>query len=157
MDAAAPAGLPGVEVLDAKAYADRESSEDTRLWLFATVLIALSVGYTGIAVVNTMAMSAESRRPDLAVLRRAGATPRQTLRYAAAEALLVVALGTGLGLAVTIPPLLGMAGGLAEEVGVPVALRLHWPVLVATVLATAAVAVAATLTATRRASAHRSG
>ncbi|GIG04842.1 FtsX-like permease family protein [Catellatospora coxensis] len=158
VDAAAPAGLPGVEVLDAKAYADRESSEDTRLlWLFATVLIALSVGYTGIAVVNTMAMSAESRRPDLAVLRRAGATPRQTLRYAAAEALLVVALGTGLGLAVTIPPLLGMAGGLAEEVGVPVALRLHWPVLVATVLATAAVAVAATLTATRRASAHRSG
>lgn len=156
VDAAALSGLPGVEVLDAKAYADRSSGEDSRLlWLFATVLIALSVGYTGIAVVNTMAMSAESRRPDLAVLRRAGATPRQTLRYAAAEALLVVALGAGLGLAVTVPPLLGMAAGLEQEVGVPVALRLHWPVLVATVLATAAVAVAASLTATRRASGHR--
>lgn len=156
VDAATLAGLPGVEVLDAKAYADRGSGEDSRLlWLFASVLIALSVGYTGIAVVNTMAMSAESRRPDLAVLRRAGATPRQTLRYAAAEALLVVALGTGLGLAVTVPPLLGMAAGLEQEVGVPVALRLHWPVLVATVLATAAVAVAASLTATRRASGHR--
>ncbi|WP_155368298.1 FtsX-like permease family protein [Catellatospora vulcania] len=158
MDATALAGLPGVEVLDAKAYADRESSEDSRLlWLFATVLIALSVGYTGIAVVNTMAMSAESRRPDLAVLRRAGATPRQTLRYAAAEALLVVALGTGLGLAVTVPPLLGMAAGLAQEVGVPVALRLHWPVTAATVLATAAMAVAASLAATRRASGHPTG
>ncbi|WP_144122493.1 FtsX-like permease family protein [Catellatospora sichuanensis] len=156
VDAAALAGLPGVEVLDAKAYADRESGEDSRLlWLFATVLIALSVGYTGIAVVNTMAMSAEGRRPDLAVLRGAGTTPRQALRHAAAEVLLVVALGAGLGLAVTVLPLLGMAAGLEEEVGVPVALRLHWPVTAATVLATAVVAVVASLTVTRRAWRHQ--
>ncbi|BCJ73631.1 ABC transporter permease [Catellatospora sp. IY07-71] len=151
-DPAALAGHPGVEVLDAKAYAEREGAEDGRLlWLFATVLIALSVGYTGIAVANTMAMSADGRRPDLGVLRRAGATTRQLLRYAAAETLLVVALGAGLGLAVTVPPLLGMAAGLEQEVGAPVTLRLHWPVTTATMLATAALAVAAAVLATRRA------
>ncbi|MFC7762631.1 FtsX-like permease family protein [Catellatospora bangladeshensis] len=96
-------------------------------------------------------MSADGRRPDLGVLRRAGATTRQLLRYAAAETLLVVVLGAGLGLAVTVPPLLGMAAGLEQEVGAPVTLRLHWPVTTATMLATALLAITAAVLATRRA------
>jgi len=114
-------------VVDAQTYAEGEYAEDTRLlWLFAMVLIGLSVGYTGIAVANTMAMSAQSRRADRVVLSRSGATQGQIRRTVAAETSFVVAVGAALGLAVVLPGLNGMRAGLAEETQTAVELHVHW-------------------------------
>lgn len=141
----------GAKVVDAKEYADMEFSEDTRLlWLFAVVLVGLSVGYTGISVMNTMAMASTGRRVDLGVLRKAGATTRQVLAMHATETAIIVAMGALLGLAVTIPALAGMSSGLAEELSIPVPLRLHWPSMLAVCGAALLLAVlASTLSAWR--------
>ncbi|NUT33765.1 MAG: ABC transporter permease [Hamadaea sp.] len=147
---APPAGL-GVTVVDARTYAESQYAEDTRLlWLFAMVLIGLSVGYTGIAVANTMAMAAQSRRADRVVLARTGATRRQIRRVVATETVFVVGVGAGLGLAVVLPGLLGMRAGLAEETGADIALRLHWPTFAWVVAASGALALAAALGTLRR-------
>jgi putative ABC transport system permease protein len=144
---------PGAKVLDAKAYADDQFGEESRLiWLFAIILIGLSVGYTGLAILNTMGMATSSRRDDLEVLRTAGATARQVFRFLMLETALVVGAGTVLGLAVTVPPLLAMARGLEEETETPVSLALHWPsltVVVAMCLAVSAVGVILNLRARR--------
>jgi putative ABC transport system permease protein len=147
----ASGGGPGARLTDAKEYADLEYSEDTRLlWLFTLVLVGLSVGYTGISVLNTMAMASSGRRTDFAVLRKTGATVRQILTLTAAETILTVAIGVLLGLAVTLPALAGMSAGLTEEMGVPVALRLHWPWLLAVCAACLTLATAASTLTTHR-------
>jgi len=137
---------PGAKVLDAQAYAEGEAEEEARLlWLFAIVLIGLSVGYTGLAVLNTMGMATSGRRRDFEVLRTAGATARQIFRFVLTEAALIVGAGALLGLAVTVPPLLAMARGLEEETGLPVSLVLHWPSLVTVVAACLTAALAGTI------------
>lgn len=142
---------PGVAVVDARTYAESQYAEDTRLlWLFAMVLIGLSVGYTGIAVANTMAMAAQSRRADRAVLARTGATRGQIRRVVATETAFVVGVGAVLGLAVVLPGLLGMRAGLAEETGAEIALRLHWPTLAWVVAACGVLALTTALTTSRR-------
>ncbi len=135
---------PGAKVVDAATFAEAEYSEDTRLlWLFTMVLVGLSVGYTGISIINTMAMAGAGRRVDLRVLRQAGATVRQVLGMHAAETAITVGIGAMLGLAVTVPALAGMSSGLASEMGVPVDLRLHWATLVGVCGACLALGVAA--------------
>ena len=49
------------------------------VWIFVLLLIAVSVGYTAIAIANTLMMANADRLHDLWVLRLAGATKRQTL------------------------------------------------------------------------------
>lgn len=125
---------PGATVVDAKAYAEAEAASETRLlWLFALVLIALSVGYTGLSVLNTVGMSIAARRTDLRILNTSGATLRQVRRFALLEAFIAVVAGAALGIVVTVPPLLGMAQGLQEETRLPVSLALNWPALAATI------------------------
>lgn len=142
---------PGAQVLDAVAYAEGEArKERDLLWLFAAILIGLSVGYTGLAVLNTMGMATSARRRDYAVLRTAGATSRQVLRFALTEAALIVGAGTAIGLAVTVPPLLAMAQGIEEETSLPVSLALHWPSLAAVTLASLAAAFGGTILSVRR-------
>ncbi|MBW0102998.1 FtsX-like permease family protein [Pseudonocardia sp. KRD291] len=69
-------------------------------------------------------MAAHGRRRDLAVLRSAGATRAQLMRTALAETAVVAVAGVLLGLAVTIPPLAGVASGLSEATGTAVTLHL---------------------------------
>ncbi|MDT7729361.1 MAG: putative transport system permease protein [Actinomycetota bacterium] len=118
-----PEGAPGLSEVIARGFG--LPGRETRA--AAGNDAALAVGYTGIAVANAMAMAAQSRRADFTVLRSAGATLRQVLRLVAGETALVVALGTVLGLLVTLPPLAAMAAGLTEATSTPVALSLDWP------------------------------
>jgi putative ABC transport system permease protein len=141
----AVAGLGAIAV-DAATYAATDD-EDRLVWIFALIMIGMSVGYTGIAVANTLMMATGERRRDFRVLRMSGATAGQVRRMVAAEAVLVVGLGTGLGFAVSLPALLGIRSALAEEVGRPVALLLPWPQILAVVGACALLALAASLTA----------
>ena len=80
-----PAGL-GARMVDVATYAAEADSEEDRLvWIFALMLIGVSAGYGALAVANTLLMSAVHRTRDFAVLRLAGATPRQVAWAAAAE------------------------------------------------------------------------
>ncbi|MBG0831234.1 ABC transporter permease [Planomonospora sp. ID67723] len=130
VDGAVRAEIPGGRVLGADAYARNAGDEEDRLvWIFTLILVGMAVGYTGLAVANTMVMATAGRAADFRVLRMAGATPRQVLGAVAAESAVVTALGTALGVAVAFPALLGMRSGLSEKIGAPVPLIVPWPVV----------------------------
>ncbi|MFE4612083.1 FtsX-like permease family protein [Streptomyces niveus] len=116
------------------------SSESTRLGLLLILGIALL--YTGIALANTLLMATSDRAGDLAVLRLTGATKPQVLRLVAAEALVVVAVGSLLGAAVAGLNLLGLRGALAL-LSVRSPLVVPWGGLGAMVAASAVLAVVA--------------
>ncbi|MFI6084660.1 FtsX-like permease family protein [Streptomyces sp. NPDC051217] len=133
----------GTAVLTKDAWLERShprSSESTRLGMLLILGIALL--YTGIALVNTLVMAASDRVGDLAVLRLTGATKPQVLRLVAAEALVVVAVGSLLGAAVAGLNLLGLRGALAL-LSVRSPLVVPWGNLGAMVAASAVLAVVA--------------
>jgi putative ABC transport system permease protein len=150
--AAGPATVgPGAKADDAEGFAAQKYEKDMSLlgW-FSLVLLVLAGGYTGIAVANTMAMAAQGRRTDFAVLRSAGATVRQVLLLVMGETALIVVIGTALGLLITLPPLAAMAAGLAESTGIPVGLRSDWPTVVIVVASCLTLAVTASVVMTWR-------
>jgi putative ABC transport system permease protein len=146
---AALAGAPGARAIAASEY--RDDDEDRLVWLFALIVVVVSVGYTGIAVANTVAMATVDRRPDLALLRLTGATRAQVMRAVVGETALGVALGATVGFAVALPALLGIRVALQEMTGGPVALVLPWAHTAAAVFACTVFALTAAVTAGRRA------
>ncbi|MFI7487957.1 FtsX-like permease family protein [Micromonospora echinaurantiaca] len=122
-----PAGARVVDVATWAAAADQ--AEDRLVWSATLLLIAVTAGYGGIAVVNTLLAAAAGRAADLRLIRLAGATRRQVLRLVAAESALVVALGALLGGAVAFAGLVSIRAGLAEQAGAPVDLVVPWPVV----------------------------
>jgi putative ABC transport system permease protein len=120
----------GARVVDVEAYAAEYDSEEDRLvWVFTLLLISVSAGYGAIAVANTLLLATMHRTRDFAVLRMAGATKAQVTRAVAAEAALVVAIGTLLGGVVAVIALLSIRAGLSEQVGAPVDLVVPWPTI----------------------------
>lgn len=143
--------VPGTAVYDAMRYALDDYDTDARLTdSLAAMLIAIAVGYSGIAVANSMAMAAHGRRRDLAVMQSAGATVRQVLVFAVAETALVTTIGAALGVLVPLGPLAGMASGLSQATGADVGLHLDPTTLAAVVAGTLAVAVATSVAVTWR-------
>ncbi|MEV6968322.1 ABC transporter permease [Hamadaea sp. NPDC051192] len=90
--------LDGMHVVPPQAEASGDADERQGAW---EIMIAVSLGFTAIAVVNTFAVAAAARRAQLAQLRLLGATPGQIRRMTAREAVLTVAVGLTLGIAVT--------------------------------------------------------
>jgi putative ABC transport system permease protein len=114
---------------------------DPALRLFYSLLgLAVVVGLAG--VVNTLFLSVLERRRELGLLRAVGMDRRQVRSMVAWEAVVVAAIGSGLGL--------GLGAFLAWAVGRDLDLPAAFPVgrlaLVATA-ATAAAVLAATLPA----------
>ncbi|MGW2397408.1 FtsX-like permease family protein [Kitasatospora sp. NPDC001664] len=128
------AGLGATAVPGADYRSDASARDDELVRVFVLILIAVSVGYTGLAIVNTLVLSVSGRRRDFAVLRLSGATAGQVRRVVAAESALVAATGAALGLAVALGALLGVRSGLAADLGRPVRLLLP-PLPIVTVLA----------------------
>ncbi|GII78122.1 ABC transporter permease [Sphaerisporangium rufum] len=109
-------GLPAgtLEARLAKAVADRpgatvggregvEAAVQQGLGVQALVnalLVAVTVAYAAIAVVNTVSVSVLSRRRELALLRLAGATRRRVRSILLTEMSIVMAAGAGAGLIV---------------------------------------------------------
>ncbi|MER5643088.1 FtsX-like permease family protein [Streptosporangium sp. NPDC002524] len=144
------AGELGARVVDLATYAvEADAEEDRLVWIFTLLLVAVSAGYTAVAIANTLMMATASRARDLAVLRLAGATNRQVLGVMAAESALVVAIGTVLGTTVAIPALLRMRAGLSTSIGAPVPLVVPWPVVLAVVAACLLLATVTSMLATR--------
>ncbi|MQA96390.1 MAG: FtsX-like permease family protein [Streptosporangiales bacterium] len=134
LPAGARPGEPGLgaRIVDAGAYRAAADAEDDRLVrIFIAILIAMALGYTALSVAVTLLMAGAARARDFAVLRLSGATRGQVLAMAAGETCLVVAVGTGCGLAVAGAAPLTMRAGLSAELGVPVALGFPWPTVLA--------------------------
>ncbi|MEU4676230.1 ABC transporter permease [Micromonospora sp. NPDC023737] len=124
---APPVGARVVDVPTWAAEVDR--AEDRLVWLATLLLIGVTAGYGGIAVVNTLLMAVAGRARDLRLIRLVGATRRQVVRLVAAESALVVLVGAVLGGAVALVGLLSLRAGLAEQVGAPVDLVVPWSVV----------------------------
>ncbi|MFF9098440.1 ABC transporter permease [Streptomyces sp. NPDC014802] len=147
----ASAAVPGVALHDAAEFALADYNTDAKLTdSLALMLIVIAVGYSVIAVANSMAMSAHGRRRDFGVMKSAGGTVRQLLFTSVGETTLVVAIGAALGVLVTLPPLAGMAAGLSEATSSDVSLRLNSGTIVTAVLGTLAAAVLAGVAVTAK-------
>jgi putative ABC transport system permease protein len=147
VDAAVAGSATGAKAVAPASYGEDE--EDRLVWLLALIMVVLAVGYTGIAVANTVVLAAGDRRPDVAVLRLTGLTGGQVLRALIGETVLGVGLGTAVGFAVALPALVGIRAALQEVSGGSVALLLAWPQTVGVVAACLAFAVFAAVAATR--------
>jgi len=135
---------PGAESITARQYVERKLAEEGDLVdLFLIVLLSIAVGYTALAVANTLLMAGNARRPEFLTLHRAGATAGQAARAVVAEALLAVLVGTLLGLAVAVPALFEARAGLQDEIGAHVTLVMPWGTLIAVVSACAVLAAGA--------------
>jgi putative ABC transport system permease protein len=135
----------GARAMTARAYVQLDIDEESRIIdIFLFVLIGLSVGYTGLAVANTLLMATAARRPEFRALRLAGAATGQVLRVCSAEALLAVAAGTILGATVAAISLTGVQQAVEAELGVPVPIVIPWGAAGTVALACAVVALAGT-------------
>ncbi|MCL7377606.1 ABC transporter permease [Streptomyces sp. 35G-GA-8] len=109
----AAAGRSGGQVFTKDAWVAASYPEtDGRTRAGFLLVLGIALLYTGISLVNTLAMAGSDRGRELAALRLAGATAPQVLRLVAAEALLVVAVGTVLGTLVAGVGLAGLWGAL---------------------------------------------
>ncbi|GAA4707757.1 ABC transporter permease [Phytohabitans rumicis] len=89
----------GAQVLSTEDLVATESAAARQLTAVRQRSVAvIVVVFCFIAIVNTLLMATADRRRDLAVLRLAGATPRQVVAFFAAESLLVAGIGVVLAL-----------------------------------------------------------
>jgi putative ABC transport system permease protein len=123
--AAAPGDVPGIRAAvteagldptDVAGYArsvrDAAAAEQG---LSTTLLIAL-LAFVAVGAGNALVQLVGSRRAELALLRRTGATRRQLVRMVAAESAILTATALVVGTASVLPALLGIGQGL---LGVP--------------------------------------
>jgi putative ABC transport system permease protein len=140
-----PTAAAGARAMSAQNYVQQGLDDENQLVdLFLVVLIGLGVGYTGLAVANTLLMATSARRSEFRALRLTGATTGQVLRVTTAEALVSVAAGTVLGVAVAAISLNGVRAAVAAEMHRAVSIVVPWSSAVTVTLACAVVAVAAT-------------
>jgi putative ABC transport system permease protein len=140
-----PVAAAGARAMPVREYVQIDIDEEGDLVdLFLVVLISLTVGYTGLAVANTLLMATAARRPEFRALRLAGATTGQVLRVTSAEAVLAVVVGTALGGAVAWISLEGVRAAVEAELSRAVPIVVPWGAATAVTVACALVALAAT-------------
>jgi putative ABC transport system permease protein len=100
---------PGLQVSDsASLITANDANNELNHWL-GPFFVVMIFAFTSIAVLNTLIMIALRRRRELALLRLAGATTRQVLSMARWEAILIIAIGLGTGLAIAATALLPLS------------------------------------------------
>ena len=127
---------PGLHVSDsASLITANDASNELNHWL-GPFFVVMIFAFTSIAVLNTLIMIALRRRRELALLRLTGATTRQVRSMARWEAVVIIAVGLGTGLAIAASALLPLshaftgglrpytAGWLAAILGISVLLAL---------------------------------
>jgi putative ABC transport system permease protein len=117
----------GVRVLTARDYVQLDiDAEGEIVGIFLAVLLALGVGYTGLAVANTLLMATAARRGEFRALRLAGGGTSHVLRVTSGEALLAVLTGTLLGGGVALVCLLAARRSIEDELGEAIELVVPW-------------------------------
>ncbi|MYT73407.1 MULTISPECIES: ABC transporter permease [unclassified Streptomyces] len=150
-DAQASGAVPGTALHDAAEYALADYETDAKLTdSLAMMLIVIAVGYSVVAVVNSMAMAAHGRRRDFGVMKSAGGTDRQLLLTAMGETFLIIVIGAAFGVLVTLPPLAGMASGLSQANSSGTGLHLSTGTLTIAILGTLVAAVLAGVAVTAK-------
>ncbi|MFF8670101.1 FtsX-like permease family protein [Streptomyces sp. NPDC015242] len=99
---------PGTTLSGALA-ADAQVEEQRATAWVNYVVVGVIIAYTALTVVNTQAMNTASRRREFALLRLSGSTRSQVLGMVRRESFTVVAVGTGLGTLLSLPPLILIA------------------------------------------------
>jgi putative ABC transport system permease protein len=103
------AAHPGTQVLDRPAYlAGVRSGIEDDAWI-TWLIVGLAAIYAAIAVVNTVVMAVSQRHRELALVRLAGATPRQALAMVRNEAIATTLIALAFGAAVAAAAGLGVA------------------------------------------------
>jgi putative ABC transport system permease protein len=103
---------PGLHVGDSAALVTANAaSDELNNWL-GPFFVAMIFAFTSIAVLNTLIMIALRRRRELALLRLTGATTRQVRSMARWEAILIITIGLGTGLAIAATALLPLSHAL---------------------------------------------
>lgn len=93
-----------------------EQSMIDSAWVIYLV-IGSAAALAAISVINTMAMSIGERRREFAQLRLIGATRRQVLAMTAGEAMIVVLIGSVIGVGIGVLSVLGISTGLTGDAG----------------------------------------
>jgi putative ABC transport system permease protein len=111
---------PGLSVNDRASLASASDADrEANRWL-GPLFVAIIFAFTSIAVVNTLTMIGLQRGRELALLRLVGGTPGQVRSMARWEAVLIVTIGLGVGLAIAAAALLplshALTGGLTPTV-----------------------------------------
>ncbi|GAA1145874.1 ABC transporter permease [Microbacterium natoriense] len=91
------------------AGADAQSQQG---WVNLVALIVI-LGYIAIAVINTLVMATAERSRELALLQLIGSSRRQVRAMMRTEAVLIAVIAAVFGVAVAIPPLMGMSIGVS--------------------------------------------
>ncbi|WP_407358857.1 ABC transporter permease [Microbacterium sp. LTA6] len=81
-------------------------------WVNAVALIVI-LGYIAIAVVNTLMMATGERSREFALLQLIGASRRQVRGMMRTEAVMLALIAMVFGVAIAIPPLIGMSMGIS--------------------------------------------
>jgi putative ABC transport system permease protein len=103
---------PGLHVSDSAALVTATDANNALNHWLGPIFVAMIFAFTSIAVLNTLIMIALRRRRELALLRLVGATTRQVRSMARWEAILIIAIGLGTGLAITATALLPLSHAL---------------------------------------------
>ena len=103
---------PGLRVNDrASLAAASDADREANRWL-SPLFVIIILAFTSIAVVNTLAMIALQRARELGLLQLVGATRGQVRSMARWEAVLIVTIGLGVGLAIAATALLPLSHAL---------------------------------------------
>ncbi len=119
-------GFEAIEREEWFARVERAQAEGLRIGL--TAILAMAGLYAAIAIVNTLIMAVRERAQDLALMRLAGATPRQALRTLMWEGGLIAAIGLALGGTVTAITMMAMRVAL-QTISVTAQASLPWSVM----------------------------
>jgi putative ABC transport system permease protein len=103
---------PGLRISDRASFATATDGDQEMNRWFGPQFVAEIFAFTSIAVVNTLLMIALRRRRELALMRLVGATPSQVRSMARWEAVLVITIGLGVGLAIAATALLPLSHAL---------------------------------------------
>jgi putative ABC transport system permease protein len=103
---------PGLRISDRASFAAATDGDQEMNRWFGPQFVAEIFAFTSIAVVNTLLMIALRRRRELALMRLVGATPRQVRSMARWEAVLIIIIGIGTGLAIAATALLPLSHAL---------------------------------------------
>ncbi|WP_309616781.1 ABC transporter permease [Salinibacterium sp.] len=133
----------GLAVTDRNGYA-RSATQDTggEQQLSLVLLLAL-LGFVAAAAANTLAASIRSRRDELGLLMRLGATRTQVMGMIALETIFIVATALIIGLLAVLPALTGVGQGV---LGAPLPV-FNLPVLSGLVLSTTLITILTTFPA----------
>jgi len=119
---------PGADVADRSGFAARvDSDREANQWMNQIMLVILA-GFATIAAINTMAVTTAARGREMGLMRMVGSTRRQVRSVLRREAILVGAIGLGLGFAVAFATLVpftkGSFGTTTPYVPIPLALAI---------------------------------